>query len=73
MADVAISRLQGKLAKDGRELTASPKQTSGKLFSTKANVVRSSKKTKGEKINFLIFLSLVFQVPEDRGNAYLFL
>ncbi|CAK9163208.1 unnamed protein product [Ilex paraguariensis] len=48
LADVAVSRLEGELAKDGREPPTVFKQTYGKSFPGKATISRSSEKT-GEK------------------------
>ncbi|XP_059639890.1 chaperone protein ClpD, chloroplastic [Cornus florida] len=46
LAAVAVSRLQGELAKDGRELPAVSKRTREKSFPGKASVVRSSGKAR---------------------------
>ncbi|CAH2051062.1 unnamed protein product [Thlaspi arvense] len=48
LAAVAVSRLQGELAKDGRELPAPPKRPRENLLSSKASVVRSSEKTRNK-------------------------
>ena len=60
LAAVAVSRLQGELAKDGSEPAATFKGMQGKSFSGKAAIVKSSGKKKGK--NFLKFLivQLVF-------------
>lgn len=46
LAAVAVIRLQGELAKDGREPPAAPKRIPEKLSSQKSSVIRSSGKAK---------------------------
>ncbi|XP_028115408.1 chaperone protein ClpD, chloroplastic-like isoform X2 [Camellia sinensis] len=46
LAAVAVSRLQGELAKDGREPPARPKRAHDKLLPAKGTVVRYSEKTR---------------------------
>ena len=56
MATVAVSRLQGELAKDGREPPAVSKKTHEKSSIGKATVAKSSDKQKGVQPGFLLFL-----------------
>ncbi|PSS07593.1 Chaperone protein like [Actinidia chinensis var. chinensis] len=46
LASVAVSRLLGELAKDGREPLAAPKHTHKKTFPAKATGIKSTEKTK---------------------------
>ncbi|KAK2976623.1 hypothetical protein RJ640_021425 [Escallonia rubra] len=46
LAAVAVSRLQGELAKDGRELPAASKQTRLKSSAGKTSIARSSERTR---------------------------
>ncbi|XP_028058372.1 LOW QUALITY PROTEIN: chaperone protein ClpD, chloroplastic-like [Camellia sinensis] len=46
LATVAVSRLQGEVAKDGRELPAAPKGTRDKSFPSKSTAIRSSEITR---------------------------
>ncbi|KAH7867371.1 hypothetical protein Vadar_032586 [Vaccinium darrowii] len=48
LAAVAVLRLQGELAKDGREPVAAPKESHGKSLPAKANVMRPSEYTRGK-------------------------
>lgn len=60
LAAVAVSRLQGELAKDGSQLSAAFKGMQGKSFPAKAAIVKSSEKKKGK--NFLKSLIVPFDV-----------
>ncbi|KAL7162033.1 hypothetical protein ACSBR2_042496 [Camellia fascicularis] len=46
LATVAVSRLQGEVATDGRELPAAPKRTRDKSFPSKSTAIRSSEITR---------------------------
>lgn len=52
LATVAVSRLQGELAKDGRELPAASKKLREKSFPGKVTIDRSSEKAKGKSAIF---------------------
>lgn len=52
LAAVAVSRLQGELAKDGSEPSAAFGGMQGKSFSGKAAIVKYSEKRKGKKFYF---------------------
>ncbi|KAL6957451.1 hypothetical protein U1Q18_046448 [Sarracenia purpurea var. burkii] len=54
LAAEAVSRLQGELAKDGREPPAAPKRSHEKLFPAKTAVARSSEK-QGDKSALALF------------------
>lgn len=52
LAAAAVLRLQGELAKDGREPMAAPKKSHDKLLSAKANSKKSSQSINGKGYNF---------------------
>lgn len=49
LAAVAVTRLQGELAKDGRESPAAPKGAQEKLNTLKDTIVRLRGKPKGKR------------------------
>lgn len=60
LANVAVSRLQGELAKEGREpASAAFKRSRENVFPEKVTNARSPEKAKGESV-FPAFLQLTF-------------